>query len=92
MNEFHKLPKLFIRDLLWLAMVCALAAGWWVEHRRATESDRWQRRAEILKAWIEANVGHSYVVFEDKSHTVEIGAGTETYLMSRPVPVPRVNP
>jgi hypothetical protein len=25
-----------IRDLLWLALVVALATGWWLDHRQAT--------------------------------------------------------
>ena len=28
-----------IRDLLWLAVVVALAVGWWVDHRRLTAWD-----------------------------------------------------
>jgi len=26
-----KLPQLHLRDLFWLVLVCALAAGWWVD-------------------------------------------------------------
>lgn len=26
-----KLPKLSLRDLFWLMLVCALAVGWWVD-------------------------------------------------------------
>jgi hypothetical protein len=28
-----------IRDLLWLAVVAALAVGWWLDHRNLTEWD-----------------------------------------------------
>jgi hypothetical protein len=28
-----KLPKLHLRDLFWLVLVCALGVGWWVDHR-----------------------------------------------------------
>jgi hypothetical protein len=28
-----KLPQLHLRDLFWLVLICALAAGWWAEHR-----------------------------------------------------------
>jgi hypothetical protein len=29
-----------IRDLLWLTVVVALGAGWWVDHVRATRRDQ----------------------------------------------------
>jgi hypothetical protein len=29
-----KLPQLYLRDLFWLVLVCALAVGWWVDRSR----------------------------------------------------------
>ena len=29
-----------IRDLLWITMVVALGIGWWMTHRKASESER----------------------------------------------------
>jgi hypothetical protein len=29
-----------IRDVLWLTVVVALAAGWWLDHRRADRRER----------------------------------------------------
>jgi hypothetical protein len=34
--------KFTLRDLFWLVLVCALAVGWWIEHR-----DLAQRRQQI---------------------------------------------
>jgi hypothetical protein len=31
-------PRLTTRDLIWLVLVCALAAGWWAERRRAVRA------------------------------------------------------
>jgi hypothetical protein len=39
-----KLPQLSLRDLFWLVLVCALALGWWLEHRRHA------RDAETIEA------------------------------------------
>ena len=39
-----KLPQLTLRDWFWLVLVCALAVGWWLEHRRHT------RDAETMEA------------------------------------------
>jgi hypothetical protein len=32
-----KLPKLHLRDLFWLVLVCALAVGWWRERSHNRE-------------------------------------------------------
>ena len=40
-----KLPQIHLRDLFWLLLVCALAAGWWREWRRP-RADYWQGLAE----------------------------------------------
>ena len=41
-----KLPKLHLRDLFWLVLVCAVAVGWWIERGRPKrESEMWQRNA-----------------------------------------------
>jgi hypothetical protein len=53
-----KLPQLTLRDLFWLVLVCALALGWWLEHRHARDAetiealifqrDSYMKRAEQL--------------------------------------------
>lgn len=40
-------PKINLRDLFWLTLVVALAAGWWVDHSRAAA------QYEQLKAFLE---------------------------------------
>jgi hypothetical protein len=34
-----KLPKLSLRDLFWLVLVCALALGWWLDRERLIDSN-----------------------------------------------------
>jgi len=44
-----KLPQLYIRDLFWLVLVCALAVGWWVERRSlAIEKARNEKLTRLL--------------------------------------------
>jgi len=31
-------PQLTLRDLFWLALVCALAVGWWVDRSDASKA------------------------------------------------------
>jgi hypothetical protein len=40
--------KITLRDWFWLLLVCALALGWWLDHRRLTE--HW-RAAAFNYAW-----------------------------------------
>jgi hypothetical protein len=37
-----------IRDLLWLTLVVALAAGWWREHRRMTQRKTYPHAREVV--------------------------------------------
>ena len=51
-----KLPKLALRDLLWLTLVVALSAGWWMDRDQwavdRNQLAKWRGRAESLKAQI----------------------------------------
>ena len=40
--------RLSIRDLLWLTVVVALAAGWWVHHRRLSRTAAESRHAQAV--------------------------------------------
>jgi hypothetical protein len=46
-------PKLTLRDLFWLVLVCALALGWWMRERtfelEQLSNDRWEVRATELR-------------------------------------------
>jgi hypothetical protein len=44
-----KLPKLHLRDLFWLVLVCALAVGWWVEHRARSQEAHASRGKQELQ-------------------------------------------
>jgi hypothetical protein len=42
-----KLPQLHLRDLFWLVLVCALAAGWWADRMPlAAQLRELQQRAD----------------------------------------------
>ena len=51
-----KLRLLTLRDLFWLVLVCALAVGWWVEHREKArmqaERDKLAGNLSFVESWL----------------------------------------
>jgi hypothetical protein len=45
-----KLPKLHLRDLFWLVLVCALGCGWWLERSKRVAEQVERDRGEQI-AW-----------------------------------------
>lgn len=46
-----KMPKLYLRDLFWLILVCALAVGWWMDHEtlKADVQSVREKNAQVLR-------------------------------------------
>ncbi len=78
-----KLPKLHIRDLFWLVMVCALAVGWWVDHRTQAlknlgfgqQAALWRQRAH----WLAFAVQDSYEIAWTKTEMGVRRKGMKSY-------------
>ena len=68
-----KLPKLSLRDLFWLVLVCALAVGWWVERARATELREVAAQAERYKRGMVALVA----AIENESYLCRVTPGLD---------------
>ena len=42
-----KLPKLALRDLFWLVLICAMGCGWWVSYSRSLSAEKAARSAAL---------------------------------------------
>src|SRR4051812_30853815 len=51
-----KLPKLHLRDLFWLVLLCACLCAWWIDRRNQEyRHARWRARAIWASEILEAN-------------------------------------
>jgi hypothetical protein len=59
-NRPMKLPKLHLRDVFWLVLVCALVVGWWGDRGRVSAELSKVMRAIIRSPLCLDRVGDEY--------------------------------
>jgi hypothetical protein len=65
-----KLLHFSIRDLLWLTVLCAVLAAWWIDHRRQTEWRYGAQRQVEFMINEHSKVSSQYYEFKNKHEQI----------------------